>query len=108
MTITKNSDTIKIVKKGKDLSNMKKDIRRESLGLDTDTTITTETYRYFRSREEMHSAVKEAMYKTEYPEIILDTWNHIIVNLSGFEMGKTELGNFVLVPTWDDSEKEDT
>ena len=82
---------------------MKRDIREKNyISGETATGITVETTQYFATREEMHQAAREAMKNgTEYPEIILDTWDCVKIDFSGFDdMAKTEIKNFIWIPVF--------
>ena len=82
---------------------MKRDIREKNyISGETATGITVETTQYFATREEMHQAAREAMKNgTEYPEIILDTWDCVKIDFSGFDdMEKTEIKNFIWIPVF--------
>lgn len=68
---------------------------------------TTETTQYFKTREEMHKAAREALKDISmYPEITVDTWDKVQIEFSDFGSNDVTIKNFVWAPE-DRSEEED-
>ncbi len=103
--LTESNKLSIIIDRLEEITTMKREKRRENLEIEPGIVTINETYQYFDNRDEMIKAAHEICREASYPEIVIDTWNHIGIDCSGYQMETVETKNVMWIPK--DENKKD-